>query len=43
MIFKVQLYPVLIPFQNGHKKTILVNLEQQFTSAIKLKPNLCVT
>ena len=39
--FKVQWSPVLIPFQNGDNKTILKNLEQQFMSAIKLKPNLC--
>ena len=42
-VFKVQWYPVLIPFQNGDYKTILKNLKQQFMSVIKLKPNLCTT
>ena len=38
--FNVQWSPILIPFQNGDKKTILKNLEQ-FMGVIKLKPNLC--
>ena len=42
--FKVQGPPILILFQNGDKKkTILKNLEQQFMSIIKLKPNFFKT
>ena len=29
--------------KNGNKKTIFKNLEKQFVSVIKLKPNLCTT
>ena len=32
---------MLMAFQRGDKKDILKNLEQQFMSAINLKPNLC--
>ena len=39
--FKVKWSPVLIPFQNGDNKTILNNLEKEFRSVIKLKPDLC--
>ena len=34
---------MLMAFQRGDKKDILKNLEQQFMSAINLKPNLCTT
>ena len=39
-LFKVQWYPILIPFQNNENKTFLKNLEQEFMSVVKLKPNL---
>ena len=43
MLFKVQWYPVWIPFKDGDNKTVLKNLEQQFMKVTKLKPNLCTT
>ena len=43
MFFKVQWYPVWIPFKDGDNKTILKNLEQQFMKVTKLKHNLCTT
>ena len=43
MFFKVQWYPVQIPFKDGDNNTIWKNLEQQFMKVTKLKPNLCTT
>ena len=42
-LFKVKWYPILIPFQNDENKIILKNLEQEFMSVVKLKPNLFAT